>query len=80
MKVPLSSLCGIDVQVEFMSIWGLKDTLPWEKHWVRCVLVYPSFCRVERDLRQKRQLLDAQRDKMKTLSQQAADDQTKAVS
>ena len=35
---------------------------------------------MERDLRQKRQLLDAQRDKMKMLAQQAADDQAKAVS
>lgn len=36
--------------------------------------------RMERDLRQKRQLLDAQRDKMRTLTQQAADNQTKVVS
>ena len=38
------------------------------------------FCRVERDLRQKRQLLDVQRDKMKMLTQKAADDLEKAVS
>ena len=35
--------------------------------------------RMERDLRQKRQLLDTQRDKMKMLTQQAADDKEKAV-
>ena len=38
------------------------------------------FGRVERDLRQKRQLLDSQRDKMKTITQQAAKDKARTVS
>ena len=36
--------------------------------------------RADRDLRQKRQLLDSQREKVKTLTQQAAGDNNKLVS
>ena len=44
-----------------------------------CGLCCCRLVRLERDLRQKRQLLDSQRDKMKTLTQQATEDQTKLV-
>ena len=37
------------------------------------------FGRMERDLRQKRQLLDSQRDKIKTVTQQATEDRARVV-